>query len=67
MTIILYDKNPENEEGELHKFIRIIVADSNRENCLYTQSLFYCKTTYLLIKTKDNIKKEDYFKTPITQ
>ena len=54
-------EDPEDHTGEVETFVKIIVIDSNGDNCLSTRSLFYNKTRSFLMDIKDNIKIEPLF------
>lgn len=53
--------DPEDHIGKAETFVKIIIVDSNGDNCLSTRSLFYNKTRSLLIDIKNNIKIEPLF------
>ncbi len=61
----LIDKEIENEIGSIETFVKIIVLDSEGNNCLSQKSLFCNKVRSFLIEIRDTVQKEKYYNNVI--
>ncbi|PKV48742.1 hypothetical protein ATE84_0750 [Aquimarina sp. MAR_2010_214] len=60
-SYLINKEDYENDIGDAETFVKIIIVDTNGDNCLSTRSLFYNKTRSYLIDIKNNIKIEPLY------